>query len=136
MTQRTTPGRRPMPAVPGIVVVVAAVVVTVGAGLASSGVGPVVSPDFNDGATVRSASHVVDIRDLRFEPSEQVVAKGDTIVWVNHDIVPHTVADADSSWSSGHLASGDTWHMVVGADGEISYFCEYHPTMRGGIRVK
>jgi len=133
VTLRPAPGRRPILALTGIFG--AAVAATIGAGLASSGVGPVVSHLPPRGAQAR-ASHVVDIRDLRFEPGVRVVAPGDTIVWVNHDPVPHTVAGADSSWTSGHLAGGDTWRTIVEAGGEIAYFCEYHPTMRGVVRVE
>lgn len=134
MKRCATQGRRPILRLPGIVV--AATSVMIGAGLTSGGVGPVASPASTYDSTAGPGSHVVDIRDLRFEPPTRVVAKGDTIVWVNHDLVPHTVAGADSSWSSGYLAPGGSWAMIVEAEGEISYFCEYHPTMRGKLRVE
>lgn len=134
MKQRPTSGRRPILTSLGVAVAAAAVVATIGAGLASGGVGPVVSPGAVAGA--RPVPHVVDIRDLRFEPDLRVVGPGDTIVWVNHDFVPHTVDGTDSTWSSGNLAQGASWRTVAGAAGEISYSCEYHPTMRGVIRIE
>lgn len=103
---------------------VAAAVAITGVGLAQSEVGPV------------DSSHLVEIRHLKFGPAELVVSKGDTIVWVNRDAVPHTVAALDSSWSSGHLASGDSWRLVVEDEVAIGYLCEYHPTMRGSIEVR
>lgn len=102
---------------------VAAVAMT-GAGLASSEVGPV------------GSTHVVEIRQLRFRPAGLAVSEGDTVVWVNRDVVPHTVAALDSSWGSGALSRGESWRRVVGAEGVISYFCEYHPMMRGNLLVR
>lgn len=103
---------------------VAAAVAITGVGLAQSEVGPV------------DSSHLVEIRHLRFGPTELAVSKGDTIVWINRDAVPHTVAALDSSWTSGHLASGDSWRLVVEDEFAVAYFCEYHPTMRGSIDVQ
>lgn len=103
---------------------VAAAVAITGVGLAHSEAGPV------------DSSHTVEIRHLRFGPAELDVSTGDTIVWVNRDAVPHTVAALDSSWTSGHLAAGDSWRLVVENPNAIGYFCEYHPTMRGSIEVQ
>lgn len=103
---------------------VAAAVAITGVGLAQGEAGPV------------DSSHLVEIRHLRFGSAELTVSKGDTIVWVNRDAVPHTVAALDSAWTSGHLASGDSWRLVVEDEVAISYFCEYHPTMRGSIEVQ
>lgn len=103
---------------------VAAAVAITGVGLARSEVGPV------------DSSHLVEIRHLKFGPAELAVSKGDTIVWVNRDAVPHTVAALDSSWTSGYLAPGDSWRLLVEDEVATGYFCEYHPTMRGSIEVQ
>ena len=132
--RRPPAGSRPVLAWSRIVGTAAAGVI--GAGLATGGVGPFASGSPVHASDARPASHVVDIRGLRFEPREHVVAPGDTIVWVNHDLVPHTVAAADSSWSSGGLTTDGSWRMVVGTESGIPYYCEYHPTMRGRIRVR
>lgn len=134
MTRRTSAGSRPVLARSRIAGAAAAGVI--GAGLATGGVGPFASGSPVGAPDAHPASHVIAIRDLRFEPRERVVAPGDTIVWVNHDLVPHTVAAADSSWSSGGLTTDGSWRMVVGTESEIPYYCEYHPTMRGRIRVR
>jgi plastocyanin len=31
----------------------------------------------------------VEIKDMKFQPAEITVKKGDTIVWINHDMVTH-----------------------------------------------
>jgi plastocyanin len=35
-------------------------------------------------------THTVTIEEMRFQPERLTVARGDTIVWVNKDLVPHT----------------------------------------------
>src|SRR3546814_5535632 len=37
-----------------------------------------------------SAEHVIEMTRMRFGPAPANLKVGDTIVWVNHDIVPHT----------------------------------------------
>ena len=39
--------------------------------------------------------HVVEIRNLEFTPKELTVVPGDTITWINYDLVPHTVTADD-----------------------------------------
>lgn len=80
--------------------------------------------------------HVVDVRQLRFEPAALTVAPGDTVVWINRDIVPHTVTALNADWGSGGLEKDATWQQVVTIDETVQYYCKYHPTMRGTIVVK
>lgn len=114
----------PTAAAKGLTAVCAVAVAIAAAGLASSGVG---SPN---------APHVVEIRDLAFVPEEIPASVGDTIVFVNDDIVPHTVTALDTTWASEHLEPGDSWRMIVRPGGAAGYFCEYHPTMRGRLSVR
>lgn len=79
--------------------------------------------------------HVVEIRGLTFEPSLLRVSPGDTVVWRNADLVPHTVTAGDGRWDSGPLAAGETWLRVVGdeAPARQPYFCRFHPVMQGAL---
>ena len=77
--------------------------------------------------------HVVEIRSFRFEPGRLAAAPGDTVVWINRDMVPHTATADDRGWDSGELASGASWSRVVPAGGLGEYLCSYHPTMTGAV---
>ena len=83
----------------------------------------------------KSKQHVVEIRDLEFTPKELVVTPGDTITWINYDIVPHTVTADDESWDSGLVNAQGQWQIVVKADMNATYFCRYHPSMTAGLRI-
>ena len=78
-----------------------------------------------------SQRHVVEIREFGFHPERLVVFPGDTIVWINRDIVPHTATARGGSWGSRDLEEGESWEMVVKQGGMQPYYCEFHPQMEG-----
>jgi plastocyanin len=76
------------------------------------------------------------MRDLRFTPPALTVARGDTIEWINRDIVPHTTTALDSAWNSGNVAAGGRFRFVARRAGSHRYVCGYHPDMTGRIVVR
>jgi plastocyanin len=83
----------------------------------------------------KAATHHVLIEGMKFVPQEIEVQKGDTIIWDNKDIVPHT-ATAKKVFDSGSLAPGKSFRYMVQAKADVSYVCLFHPTMTGKIKVK
>ena len=81
-------------------------------------------------------THTVAIEGMRFVPKRVEVAAGDTITWVNKDIVPHTVTAPGRKIESGELAQGKSWTLTARSKGEIDYVCRLHPGMRGRVVVK
>jgi plastocyanin len=80
--------------------------------------------------------HTVTVVGMKFVPDKLEVHPGDTIVWKNDDIVPHTVTATDKSFDSGAIISGKSWHHVVQKKGRLAYSCTFHPTMKGTLVVK
>ncbi len=78
--------------------------------------------------------HSVTIEKFAFMPDTLVVQPGDTVVWRNSDLVPHTATAADSSWDSGLIAAGEEWLLVIAEEAVTEYFCRYHPAMLGSLR--
>ena len=72
---------------------------------------------------------VIEIHNLTFAPEMPAVEVGDVVVWINQDIVPHTVTATDESWDSGLIESGDRWETVVTAGMVEEYYCQFHPSM-------
>jgi plastocyanin len=83
----------------------------------------------------RPKAHRVAIRGFAYVPAALTVAVGDTIVWTNEDVVPHT-ATADGAWDTGSLANRGEAHVVVAAAGETAYRCAFHPTMTARVSAK
>lgn len=83
----------------------------------------------------RAHYHTVEIRQMKFQPQELIVSKGDTIVWVNNGITAHDVTEQPSStWTSSSIPVGSSWQMV--ADETTDYYCSIHVVMTGSIIVK
>jgi plastocyanin len=79
--------------------------------------------------------HTVEIKQMQFQPSELTVQKGDTVVFINKDLVVHDVAEeADKAWSSSSLPPGQSYSLVVNKSAD--YYCTIHPVMKGKLLVQ
>ena len=87
------------------------------------------------GGGARPTTHPVEIRAFRFAPDTVVAAPGDTVVWTNHDVVPHTATAADG-WDTGEIRTSASGRMVAAEAGTYAYVCAYHPGMRGTLVVR
>lgn len=79
--------------------------------------------------------HTVEIKGMKFQPAELKVLKGDTVVWINRDIVVHDVTEEKSkAWTSSPITTGKSWRMVVTKNS--NYFCSIHQVMKGRLLVQ
>lgn len=81
-------------------------------------------------------THTVTIEGMRFEPETITVAHGDTIVWVNKDVVAHTATSAGAGFDSKIIQPDKSWRHTLAKKGRFAYVCTYHPTMVGVVQVK
>lgn len=79
--------------------------------------------------------HHVLIRSMAFEPAALEVSVGDTVVWTNEDIVPHT-ATAIGVFDSQSMTTNQEWRYTPAKAGEYAYGCTFHPTMKGTLTVR
>ena len=118
---------------PGALTVAVGLVVAAGARVGVAGVGFVE----RTAEPARTASaRTVEMRNFAYAPSRLEVEVGDTVVWVNRDVAPHTVTSAGGRWDSGPLGAGAEWRVVADSAGERAYECAYHPSMRGEVVVR
>lgn len=90
--------------------------------------------NFTGSPTPSPKKNVVEIRQMKFEPAELTVKKGDTVVFVNKDVLVHDVTETTGkSWKSPAMTTGQSWRMV--ATKSASYYCSFHPVMKGKIIV-
>lgn len=87
------------------------------------------------GLPAQAATHTVTIEAMKFEPATLTVKRGDRVVWINKDVVPHT-ATAARRFDSKNIAAGQSWTWKAGRAGRHEYLCTYHPGMKGVIEVK
>lgn len=76
----------------------------------------------------------VTIEQMKYNPENVTVHAGDTVFFINKDIVAHDVTEENKAWASPTLEVGDSWQMV--ADKSADYYCSIHMVMKGKITVK
>jgi plastocyanin len=79
---------------------------------------------------------VVTIDNFTFGPKELTIAVGTTVKWVNHDDIPHTVVEKNTTFRSKALDTDDSYSFTFASAGSFDYFCGLHPHMVGKIIVK
>ena len=87
-------------------------------------------------AARKPVTHTVTIDASRFQPDTLTVTRGDTVVWVNDDLVAHTATSQPGAFDSGLIAPGKSWKYKTKRAGEFAYTCTYHPTMMATLRVE
>jgi plastocyanin len=80
--------------------------------------------------------HRIEIADFTFQPRELILNVGDTVVWVNSDIAPHTATARDGSWHTGTLNRGEETAIVFPSPDHFDYLCQFHPMMKAHLIVK
>lgn len=79
-------------------------------------------------------------RSFSFDPAELTVSVGTTVTWTNTDSTEHTVTSGTPGTRSGvfdgTVAAGGTFSFRFTTAGTFTYFCRFHPTMRGTIVVR
>ena len=82
------------------------------------------------------ALHRVVIQAFKFEPDSLTVAAGDTVEWLNRDLVPHTATAKSGHWNSNSVLPTGSWRVVMSTPGREPYGCQLHPTMSATIEVR
>jgi plastocyanin len=91
-----------------------------------------------DAQVRRRTTHTVVIEGMKFTPATVTIRPGDSVMWVNKDIVDHTAtspASARQPFDSRLIGQGKTWTRRFTAAGTFDYVCTFHPTMTGVIKV-
>jgi plastocyanin len=81
-------------------------------------------------------TNVVTIDNFTFSPKDLTVAVGTTVKWVNHDDIPHTVVEKNTTFRSKALDTDDSYSFTFTSAGSFDYFCGLHPHMVGKVVVQ
>jgi len=88
------------------------------------------------GASVsaRAATIQISMENLVFAPAEASAKVGDTIEWVNKDIVAHTATARNGDFDVT-IPPKKTVTLVLKKAGTIDYYCRFHPNMKAGLTI-
>lgn len=87
-----------------------------------------------DSAAAGPRRHVVEISAMAFAPARLEITAGDTVVWINRDLVPHNATG--TGWNTAVMAQHAQEVLVMNETGEAAYRCTLHPVMEGSIAVR
>jgi plastocyanin len=75
----------------------------------------------------------VTIDNLVFSPEELKAKAGDTIAWINKDIVAHTATARGGL--DVMIPANESASLVLSKAGIVEYYCRFHPNMKGRITI-
>lgn len=75
------------------------------------------------------------MKDVAFVPARIRVRVGDTVEWVNADMVAHTATSKQDGFDV-NVPPSDRGSAVMTRAGTFGYICRYHPNMQGQIKVE
>ncbi|HWT06905.1 MAG TPA: cupredoxin family copper-binding protein [Xanthomonadales bacterium] len=87
-------------------------------------------------APAPSPVSTIHIKNFAYVPDTVTIHPGATVRFVEDDETPHTVTATDHSYDSGNLNQKDRWSHTFAKEGTYTYFCAYHPYMKGTVVVK
>jgi len=83
----------------------------------------------------RPATVKIAIEAMKFSPADVTVKPGATIVWINNDVVAHTVTSKAGAFDSKVILPGGTFKYVARRKGDFAYICSLHP-MSADLKVR
>ena len=89
------------------------------------------------GASVsaRAATIQITMENMVIAPAETTARVGDTIEWVNKDILVHTATARNGDWDVT-MPPRKTVTQVLKKAGAIDYYCRFHPNMKAKLTVE
>ena len=76
----------------------------------------------------------ITISGIAFAAVKQPLAVGDTVEWINKDVVAHTATAKNKDWRVVIPENGRAT-LILKKPGTVDYFCEYHPNMTGRLVI-
>ena len=85
--------------------------------------------------SARAATIQITVDQMAFTKEKVTATVGDTIEWINKDVVDHTSTAKKGEWNVS-LPPGAKAQTVLKKAGTFEYLCKYHPNMTGTVVVK
>ena len=74
------------------------------------------------------------MENLVISPAEATAKVGDTVEWINKDILAHTATARNGDFDVA-LPPNKTVTLVLKKAGAIDYYCRFHPNMKAMLTV-
>ena len=87
------------------------------------------------GRAAAQTTHTIQIQNFAFAPAALTIAAGDTVIFTNLDSAPHTASADGGAWDTGRMDQGASVQITFSSPGSFTYFCAFHPNMKGAITI-
>jgi plastocyanin len=84
--------------------------------------------------SARGETIPISMENLVISPAEATAKVGDTIEWINKDIVVHTATARNGDFDVT-MPPKKTVTLVLKKAGTIDYYCRFHPNMKATLTV-
>jgi plastocyanin len=88
-----------------------------------------------DQAAASDGTQVV-VDNFSFAPATATVPVGTTVMWTNHDDIPHNVVSPEQKFKSRVLDTDEVFSHTFDLAGTYKYYCSIHPRMTGQVVVR
>jgi plastocyanin len=85
-------------------------------------------------APARAATIQISMENLEIAPAAVSAKVGDTIEWVNKDVLMHSATARNGDFDV-NLPPKKTGSVVLKKAGTVDYYCRFHPNMKATINV-
>jgi plastocyanin len=81
-----------------------------------------------------AATIQITMENLVIAPPEASAKVGDTIEWINKDILAHTATARNGDWDVT-MPPKKTVTLVLKKAGTVDYYCRFHPNMKATLTI-
>jgi plastocyanin len=90
----------------------------------------------SSGGEAPSSGKTVTIEDFAYAPAGLTVTKGTTVEFANEDGTSHTATSKEAgAFDTGTIEPGQSGKVTLDRAGTFSYYCVFHPFLKGTITV-
>jgi len=104
--------------------------------MSTGGFRPIIAA-FVLGATAvpaRAATIQIVMENLVISPAAASAKVGDTIEWVNNDVLAHTATAGNGDFDV-MMPPKQTATLVLTKAGKVDYYCRFHPNMKATLTI-
>ena len=81
-----------------------------------------------------AATIQITMENLVISPAETPAKVGDTIEWINKDVLAHTATARNGDWDV-MLPPKKNGSVILKKAGTVDYYCRFHPNMKATLTV-
>jgi plastocyanin len=96
---------------------------------------PVAALILGASVSARAATIQILMENLEIVPAEVSAKVGDTVEWVNKDVLAHTATARNGDFDV-MMPPNKTTIYVLKKAGTVDYYCRFHPNMKARLKIE